>query len=355
MFRVSLPQLAQIWYTPPNPVRYAVKRTSVNDLSCLATRNINCEDQQMKIFSKLKRTLKRVLHPESEDELKQRFRWISCFLVIIMCIGFVFASYVFDWSKTGFLNKSLWDWMQLLIIPAALAVVAIWFNRVENKNERAITRDNQQAGAFEAYLDKMSDLLLKENLRNSKPDAEVRKIARARTLTVVSQLDGTRKGSVLKFLYEAELIRKDNCIINLVDADFSSAELTNANLRGAYLSGVNFDSANLFHADLSHTNLSNTVLYNATLNTAFLCDTDLSDASLVDANLAHTHFENANLSDANLTSAELIGAKFQDAILTNAAFSSYEIKELITEEQLQQIRLYSMVGDKMYKTTFTPD
>lgn len=309
----------------------------------------------MKIVSKLKRTLKRLLHPESEDERKQRFQWTSSFLVIIVCIGFIIASYVFEWSKTGFLNKSLWDWMQLLIIPAALAIVAIWFNRVENKNERANTRDNQQASALEAYLDKMSDLLLKEDLRNSKPDAEVRKIARARTLTVVSQLNGIRKGSLLKFLYEAELIRKDNCIINLADADFSGAELESANLRGANLHGINFDSANLFHADLSNADLSNAVLYSATLNTGFLCDTDLRDASLVDANLAYTHFENANLSDANLTSAELIEAKFQDAILTNAAFSSYAIKELITEEQLQQIRIYTMIGNKMYKTIFTPD
>jgi len=149
----------------------------------------------MKLVSKLKRTIKRVQHPENKGELKQRFWWISSFLVIIICIGFVFASYVFAWSKTGFLNKNLWDWMQLLIIPAALAIVDIGFNRVENKNERANTRDNQQASALEAYLDKMSDLLLKENLRNSKPDAEVRKIACARTMTVVSQLNAIRKGS----------------------------------------------------------------------------------------------------------------------------------------------------------------
>jgi len=76
---------------------------------------------------------------------------------------------------------------------------------------------------------------------------------------------------------------------------------------------------------------------------------------LVDANLAYTHFENANLSDANLTSTELIGTKFQDAILINTAFSSYEIKELLTEGQLQQIKIYTMIGKKMYKTTFPPD
>ena len=71
----------------------------------------------------------------------------------------------------------------------------------------------------------MSELLLHENLCKSKPDDEVRKIARVRTLTVLTRLDGKRKGSVIQFLYESELIDKNKTIIDLLGADLNNAEL----------------------------------------------------------------------------------------------------------------------------------
>ncbi len=71
----------------------------------------------------------------------------------------------------------------------------------------------------------MSELLLHENLRGSAEDAEVRKIARVHTLTVLPRLDKVRKRSVLLFLHESELIDKDKPIVNLNGADLSEADL----------------------------------------------------------------------------------------------------------------------------------
>ena len=124
---------------------------------------------------------------------------------IIGFIALVFSGYWFHWAWTGF-NKTLWDWMQLLIIPVALALVAIWFNRNERKNEQRIASDNQHEIALQSYLDRMSELLMKENLRTSNPNDEVRSVARVRTLTILHQLDGDRKGSVVQFLHESNLI-----------------------------------------------------------------------------------------------------------------------------------------------------
>ena len=35
-------------------------------------------------------------------------------------------------------SRTLWDWLQLLIIPAMLALVALWFNTSQRKNELKI-------------------------------------------------------------------------------------------------------------------------------------------------------------------------------------------------------------------------
>ena len=82
-----------------------------------------------------------------------------------------------------FLNKTLWDWLQLLIIPLALAVVALLFQLANTRTEHQIAKeryeqdqancsaerykqdqklalDKQREDLLQAYLDRMSELLL---------------------------------------------------------------------------------------------------------------------------------------------------------------------------------------------------
>src|SRR5260370_16288603 len=61
------------------------------------------------------------------------------------------------------------------------------------QTERDIALDNQRETALQSYIDKLSELLLHEKLRESKPEDEVRKIGRVRTLTVLPRLDNERK------------------------------------------------------------------------------------------------------------------------------------------------------------------
>ena len=148
-------------------------------------------------------------------------------------------------------GKTLWDWMQLLFIPVVLAVAGFWFNhrerkaaelRAENERktaelhaeaDREISLDNQREAALKEYIDKMSELLLHEKLRESQPEDEVRKIVRVRTLTVLPRLDGKRKGSVLQFLQESGLIEKgEKRILDMHGVDLSGADLSRAYLYG---------------------------------------------------------------------------------------------------------------------------
>lgn len=95
--------------------------------------------------------------------------------------------------------------------------------------------DNQRETALQVYFDKMSELLLIHKLRASAEDNEIRKIARARTLTVLPRLDRKRKRSLLQFLYESCLIEKANRIVDLTGVDLSGADLSGANLNGTII------------------------------------------------------------------------------------------------------------------------
>jgi hypothetical protein len=100
-----------------------------------------------------------------------------------------------------------------------LVVGGFLLNFATSRTERGIAIDKQREDALQAYIDKMSELLLEKDLRKSGEDDEVRKIVHVRTLTVLPRLDGNRKARVLQFLYDSGLIDKDSKIIKLGGAD----------------------------------------------------------------------------------------------------------------------------------------
>ena len=253
------------------------------------------------------------------------------------------------WGWTEFGNKSLWNWLELLIVPIVLSLITVAFTwqqdarqqRIENQRaeaERELVVQRAQDEALQAYLDQMNNLLLEHNLRNSKEDSGVRTLARARTLTVLGRLDGDRKGSVVQFLYEAGLLTKGQ-----VDVDLAGADLREVNLIiGADLSGVDLSGPDLTRADLIGANLSDAYLYDAYLFRADLRFANLRRANLRVAHLFRADLRGADLSDAILSDADLRGADL-GADLSEANLSG---AEGITNEELEQ-QAYSLEGATM--------
>jgi hypothetical protein len=79
-------------------------------------------------------------------------------------------------SRWGFRGKTVWDFLQLLIVPLMLVAIGLVFSlqqdvrqqRVENqraKAERGLAEQRAQDEALQAYLDQMSGLLLERDLR----------------------------------------------------------------------------------------------------------------------------------------------------------------------------------------------
>jgi uncharacterized protein YjbI with pentapeptide repeats len=210
-------------------------------------------------------------------------------LAIVLIVG-VIGGYIFNWGWASVRQKTLWDWLQLIFIPAVLTFGAIWYTARHN-HDLHITLDNQRETLLQTYLDKMSELLLHENLRQSKRGDDVANIAHARTFTVLPQLNPNRKRSVILFLAESRLIDRGGWIIDMSFADLRGVDLSQAtkldsiSLEGAYLQGANLSGANLSRvnfqgANLRHANLTRTDLTEATLNYA-----DLSGSNLTEANL----------------------------------------------------------------------
>jgi uncharacterized protein YjbI with pentapeptide repeats len=245
--------------------------------------------------------------------------------------------------------KTLWDWMDLLLVPVALAIGAVFLawvterrgleaqqRRIEEREgseerrargQREIEADRARGVALQTYFDRMGVLLLNHNLGASQRGDKVRVVAQARTFAALRQLDGERKGLLLQFLYESDLIGKPaesedddqrGAIIDLQGADLCNADLAGADLRGADLRGADLFGAKLFGADLSSANLVDAVLVSADLRRACLIDAQLVDADLFDAHLVGADLYDVDLNGANLRRAKLIGADLEGAHLGGA-------------------------------------
>jgi hypothetical protein len=239
----------------------------------------------------------------SEEKSSRIATWLVVIAVLALVIVMIVYSYA-DWPGSKFVgiaNMKVRHYLELLIVPAALAFGVFWLNNRQDKRdqkaqedqvERALDAENQRAqdAALEAYLEQMSQLLTDQErpLLWAKPDDTLSVVAWARTKTVLRRMGPARKGNVLRFVNEAGLINKHRPVFRLLGADLRGADLQESylrhvNLHGADLRGATLTGANLEEVDLSKADLSGADLSNADLSNADLSNADLSAAALTNA------------------------------------------------------------------------
>jgi hypothetical protein len=168
-------------------------------------------------------------------------------------------------------GKTLWDWLQLLFVPAAISLIGILFARMQQKTEIEAREDNQREAELKTYIDRTTDVFLNKNLRNSKTESDLWKITRIWTAQALHRMNAYRKRRVLLFLYFSGLLNANDNAVILKDADVREVDL-----RYYPLSGINLSGAGLWNAYLNGT----------LLNGANLSGTDLRGADLRSADLS---------------------------------------------------------------------
>lgn len=303
-------------------------------------------------------------------------------LVTILLLGVVVTTTVgfgpFEAGSFSSRSPTLWDWLELLIVPTVLALGAFWLNKsqkvtelhiaaVARETDREIASNRQHQATLEAYYDRMTDLLIEHGLRVSTQDSEVRSIARARTIAALRSLDSIRNEQLFAFLIATAITHGDMPIITFREANLSgidlaeadlpgvtlskailaSADLRGANLRKARLEGVDLSNSRLSRADLSGAILRKANMQNADMLGIALQSADLANVSLVASKLTgascayanltgasmaqvdanSTLLYRANLNGANLSHANLIGSDFRGASLTKADLSNADLSQ----------------------------
>lgn len=289
---------------------------------------------------------------------------IGISLVVIYLAG----AWLYSQGWTGFQAtgtapaKTLWDWLDLLIVPIVLGVGAYLFNRraalrdtereeAVKEHERAREEAAHQEEILQDYLDDMSQLLMEKKLkealkkRNSIPTSRsdeesktgtqveeelpVVDVARARTISTLRRLKNPqRRNELLDFLGDAGLYKGETSLlrgakvdgINLEQTNLREIDLSGAHLAEANLSGADLRKANLVGADLGDSRLEGADLGEANLEGAYLRRANLEQAHLEKVNLREGYLRGANLKSSTLRNANLMGAQMYEANLKGADF-----------------------------------
>lgn len=318
--------------------------------------------------------------------MRGRVPWIIAIVfALIIAIVLIRIGYAYKWTGFGQSSvnanlepaKTLWDWLDLLIVSAVLAVLGFWFNRAQRSRDEYIQSQRAEDDALEKYLDYASKLLVdnhkalggdisapawsessSEHAQLNEDEVFLREtlstVLRARTLAVMTRLNESyRKVSIVAFLYESGLIVKSNegnsesfvalggadlqgidlSGATLLRIDLSSVYLNEANLSGAYLGDANLNRADLSGAYLRGAALGGAYMGSAVLVGAMLVRSDLGYANLSSADLRGADLSGADLSGANLQHAKLAGAHLGGASIANAELYG---AEGITKEELER-------------------
>jgi len=210
--------------------------------------------------------------------------------------------------------KSLWDWMELLIIPVALGIAGWALNNAEKSNSYKKESERAQNEIIDSFIKIFTQLILDKNLTKDS-DIQIKIIARTRIMFALNNIDRSRKRQILQFIYESGLIFNKPTLnlngANINNANLDEILLTNAEIRGAYFINTSMKKTNLEESifigcDFTNANFTNSKVKNLDLSYTNLTGVKLKNMDLTSVNFLGAIFKNTKLNNSKLTEAQII-------------------------------------------------
>ena len=200
--------------------------------------------------------------------------------------------------------KTFWDWLDLIVVPAMLAIIGYFLNQAGKANEKRATKKAAQVqrelaqkrnedAILRAYLDTMTGLIMSGRLIENEEDQsshrvkherkrqeQLKSVVALRTRVALRQLDPPRKATIIQFLSDAKLITSkelgSEAYLSLDNADLQGVDLSGLRLFGANFTGANLDGAVFHGSDIRAAVFNGADLSNADLSQVEQADTDIS-------------------------------------------------------------------------------
>lgn len=183
-----------------------------------------------------------------------------------------------------------------------------------------------------AYMNELGLLLDKHNgTVTSNP--VIAALVRAKTLTLVRQLDPIRNSHLIRFLYEAGQLTDGDEPLDLSTAELNNIDLStrtrNSQMHRLYLSGTFLNNASFAHQDLTKANFRQSQLNGAIFKNAILHDVNFAESTLDYSDLSHAQLLNVNAVRSSFNQATMVSAKFTSANFSFATLANIDATKSI--------------------------
>ena len=226
------------------------------------------------------------------DQLAKRRPWCSAEQNWTDACLELNSAFLLRWRPTllrwlGASEKTGWDWMELLLklsVPLTISFGGWFLGTLNSNRQNEIAQANQKDAVIREYIKEMKGMLLDKTVAKEakQPGSEANGVARALTLTALTQLKGEGEGSEQRRTLVFQFLRDSNFPILAGSEKVQGANLAGYDLCGANLSEANLSEANLRRADLRGANLSGADLFEANLSGAKFKDTICPDRKKTD-------------------------------------------------------------------------
>ena len=200
-------------------------------------------------------------------------------------------------------------------------------DEAHRNQDLSIADNNHRDSVLNTYVHDLTNLLLRNNYNLSRP--LLNSIIRPMTLTVLRQLDPSRKILLVKFLYESKMLNTnfEETRVDLSDADlngikFGPIRMQNLSLIATSLINTTFIRTDLTSADFQRADLTNALFINATLSKVSFYRTRLIRVQFFQSNFDQADLSLSDLTQSSMTKSQLKQClSHNDAILPNGLHS----------------------------------
>ncbi|MEM6255724.1 MAG: pentapeptide repeat-containing protein [Cyanobacteria bacterium P01_D01_bin.156] len=236
-------------------------------------------------------------------------------------------------------KQVFWSLVSVIGVPLALLLVS---HEIEQANE-ATAQNTREAESIDAYVDSVGELLLNIDIEQADP-SKIERLIRSKTLLVTRQINPNRKGQVVRFLYDQELIfseqevqRRQQEITNAQSLQQTTERLEEVPPQELAESQSPQKTTEEIEDTFHQVNLGGLDLVGVNLNSAFipginLANTTMQKANLSNTNLVRADFTGADLNRADLSGADLSSATLDGSNLANAVFTDDTTSQAVCEK-----------------------
>jgi uncharacterized protein YjbI with pentapeptide repeats len=232
--------------------------------------------------------------------------------VVTLLIKLRFAGYV--WLDFwGFEGKTVWDVLDLLIVPISLVLFTTFITR----------RDTVEIN-IQDYMDFIFEKIRDVDLTNNKVIQRIQPVLQIKTDLIFTKLHQSQYEQVLQFLSSMKLLGYDSNkspVIFLPSLNLENVSVSNLYLLEQNMFYSSFNNCDFIDADFSKTNFTLATFQNCSLIKGNFSESFFQNTNFKNNRLALSLFYKSDLSEINFSWSDLTRAKFSKTCLIKVNFS----------------------------------